>query len=102
LQFTAINTLALIDMPDKFMSGANNLLSVSLQISMSMGVALAAFLLVKAGSFNFITLNQNPLLSVFTAAYIIISVISVLGVVLFLFIPKNAGAFDLSKHSFDI
>ena len=102
LQFTAINTLALIDMPDRLMSGANNLLSVSFQISMSMGVALSAFLLSKAGSFHFIMHKQNPLLTVFMITYIIISVISILGAILFLYIPKNAGNSALSRHSFDM
>jgi MFS family permease len=102
LQFSAINTLALIDMPDNFMSGANNLLSVSFQISMSMGVALSAFLLSKAGSFSFIIHNKNPLLAVFTTSYIIISIISVLGVLLFIYVPKNAGEYALNRHSFDI
>jgi EmrB/QacA subfamily drug resistance transporter len=102
LQFTAINTLTLIDMPDKFMSGANNLLSASFQISMSMGVALSAFLLSKAGAFSFIVHNKNPLLGVFTTSYIIISIISVLGAILFIYVPKNAGEYALNRNAFDI
>jgi MFS family permease len=102
LQFTAINALALIDMPDNLMSGANNLLSVSLQISMSMGVALSAFLLSKAGTFDFVVHEQNPLLAVFTSSYIIISIISALGAFLFIYVPKNAGKSALKRHSFDI
>jgi EmrB/QacA subfamily drug resistance transporter len=102
LQFTAINTLALIDMPDKFMSGANNLLSVSFQISISMGVALSAFLLSKAGALQFIAHRQNSLPAVFTVTYIIVSGISVLGVFLFLYIPKNAGNGAAGLHCVDI
>jgi len=95
LQFTAINTLALIDMPDNQMSGANNMLSVSLQISLSMGVALSAFLISKTGSFSFVLQNQNPLRTAFAATYAFIAFISILGAAFFILIPKNAGTLML-------
>lgn len=91
LQFTAINALALIDVPDKYLSGANNVLSVSFQVSISLGVAIAAVLLAKAGSFGFVHSHQNILLAAFNFTYIAISVISVISALLFLFIPRNAG-----------
>jgi EmrB/QacA subfamily drug resistance transporter len=92
LQYTAINALALIDVPDKLMSGANNMLAVSLQISMSLGVALAAYLLSKTASFSFIASKQNVLVATFALTYIIISVLSVSGSALFMLVPKNAGS----------
>ncbi|AKL98430.1 MFS transporter [Endomicrobium proavitum] len=91
LQFTAINTLALIDVPDKLMSRANNLLSVSFQISISLGVAIAALLLAKTGGIGFVAAKQNVLLEAFHLTYIIVSAISVIGAALFIFIPKSAG-----------
>ncbi|MDR1696387.1 MAG: DHA2 family efflux MFS transporter permease subunit [Endomicrobium sp.] len=96
LQFTAINTLALIDVPNKFMSGANNVLSVSFQISMSLGVALAALLLKKIPHIteSFALFSQNNglgLLSSFRITYIIIGVLSASGALIFLFVPKTAG-----------
>ncbi|MDR1942270.1 MAG: MFS transporter [Endomicrobium sp.] len=91
LQYTAINALALIDVPDKLMSGANNMLAVSLQISMSLGVALAAYLLLKTADFEFISSKQNALGAAFSLTYVVISLLSVSGAALFVLVPKNAG-----------
>jgi len=91
LQFTAINTLSLIDVPDKYMSGANNLLSVILQVAISLGIALAAFLLAQTGSISFVAKQKNILLAVFNMTYIAMGIISLAGLLLFLFIPKDAG-----------
>jgi EmrB/QacA subfamily drug resistance transporter len=46
LQFTAMNTLTLSDLDDEHASGGNSLLSVVMQLSMSLGVAAAASLLL--------------------------------------------------------
>ena len=96
LQFTAINTLALIDVPNKLMSGANNVLSVSFQVSISLGVALAAVLVERAPflmkSFAIVSLNRDiSLLCSFHITYIIIGLLSISGSLIFIFIPKNAG-----------
>ncbi|MCL2484447.1 MAG: MFS transporter [Endomicrobia bacterium] len=86
LQFTAINTLALIDVPDKFMSGANNILAVSFQVSMSLGVALAALLVAFVSQ-----KGGESLLFSFHITYIIVGILSFSCSFLFLFVPKNAG-----------
>ena len=44
MQFTAMNSLTLIDLDGKHASGGNALLSVTMQISASSGVAIAAAL----------------------------------------------------------
>ena len=50
MQFTAMNSLTLIDLDGKHASGGNALLSVTMQISASSGVAIAAALLVSGFS----------------------------------------------------
>lgn len=45
LQFTCMNTLTLIDLPDKDASSGNSLLSVIMQLSVSTSIALATLLL---------------------------------------------------------
>ncbi len=45
LQFSAMNTLTLQDLSPEFASSGNGLLSVVMQLSMSLGVAIAASLL---------------------------------------------------------
>jgi len=42
LQFTGMNTLSLVDLPDAHAADGNSLLSVVMQLSIGMGVALAA------------------------------------------------------------
>jgi MFS family permease len=92
-QFTAVNTLSLIDLPDSMISGGNTLLSVVMQASMAMGVALAAFLLAAVSDFqearNF---RAHELLFTFHLTYLIIGIISVLCCIIFLFIPEDAGS----------
>jgi EmrB/QacA subfamily drug resistance transporter len=92
-QFTVVNTLTLIDLPDNMISGGNTLLSVVMQVSMAMGVAVAAFLLAAAEDFqqsrNF---HAGNLLFTFHATYIIISIISLISSALFIFTPKDAGS----------
>lgn len=48
LRFSAMNTLTLKDLPDRFASSGNSLLSMVMQLSMSLGVSVAGILL---GSF---------------------------------------------------
>ncbi|MDL2216375.1 multidrug transporter subunit MdtD [Desulfovibrio sp. OttesenSCG-928-M14] len=45
LQFTGMNTIALLDLPDSDAGSGNSLLSAVMQLAMSMGVAMAAALL---------------------------------------------------------
>jgi Major Facilitator Superfamily. len=45
LQFTGMNTITLLDLPDTEAGSGNSLLSAVMQLAMSMGVALAAALL---------------------------------------------------------
>ncbi len=57
MQFTVMNSLTLIDLPDSHAAAGNGLLSVVMQISICMGVACAAAILgafsgVQAGDYS--------------------------------------------------
>lgn len=89
MQFTAMNTLTLIDLPEKYESDGNGLLSVVMQISTSFGVAFGAMLL------RLYTPPRSEAalhpLDVFHFAYLVVGVSAVLASLIFAFTPKNAG-----------
>ncbi len=87
LQFTAMNTLTLIDLPPKDAGSGNSMLSVVMQISMSFGVAFAATLL------GFFTGPPgSPLIGAFHYTYICAGVAGVLAALIFTRIPGDAGS----------
>jgi EmrB/QacA subfamily drug resistance transporter len=90
LQFTAMNTVALIDLDENNASGGNSLLSVVVQLSMSFGVASAAALLggFSAGS----TLHGGlSVLAAFQATYLCVGLLSMIGALLFMQLSPQAG-----------
>ncbi|MCL2144835.1 MAG: multidrug transporter subunit MdtD [Endomicrobia bacterium] len=92
-QFTAVTTLSLIDLPDSMISGGNTLSSVVMQVSMAAGVALAAYILAAVGHFQEThSFHAGNLLFTFHSTYIIISIVSLLSVFVFIFVPKDAGS----------
>jgi len=91
LQFTAMNTLALIGLSDEDSSSGNSLLSVVMQLSMSLGVAVAASLMAV-----FLPGGANPaaepeLAAGFSATYLCLGGISVIAALIFLCTPKDFG-----------
>lgn len=78
LQFTAMNTLTLIDLDDRHASSGNSLLSVVVQLSISMGIASAAAML---GGFS--SQEDHDVLSAFQATYASVGLLSMLAAVIF-------------------
>ncbi|MGB4467791.1 MAG: multidrug transporter subunit MdtD [Azovibrio sp.] len=76
LQFTAMNTITLIDLSDTEASSGNGLLSVVVQLSMSLGVAIAAALL---GGFTM----EADVLQAFRLTFLCVGAITVLAAALF-------------------
>ncbi len=89
LQFTAMTTLTLIDLPKAQTSGGNSLLSVVMQVSMSFGISLGAFVLGRFS--NGYAHGSTEMVTAFHWTYLIIGIITVLTTLSFLFTPKNAG-----------
>ncbi|MDO2949984.1 multidrug transporter subunit MdtD [Aeromonas simiae] len=77
LQFSAMNTLTLKDLGPEQASGGNSLLSVVMQLAMSMGIAIAASLL------NLFHGEQETWLPTFHITYVAVGVMSMLAALIF-------------------
>jgi EmrB/QacA subfamily drug resistance transporter len=90
LQFTAMNTLTLGDLDAATASSGNSLLSVVMQLSMSLGVATSsAFLLLYSdGS------GGGELLPAFHATYLSVGVMAALAAFIFYQLRRHEGAAD--------
>lgn len=95
LQFTSINSLAYADIEPRAMSRATSFSSVAQQLSMSAGVAVGALVLE-------FERHGRPVAAVeasdFTTAFIVVGAVSLLSALVFLTLPKEAGA-SLSSHA---
>lgn len=91
IQFTAMNTLTLIDLDRDAASSGNSLLSVVMQLSMSLGIAAAAALLG-----GFVDLQQAPapeqILGGFRMTYLCVGGLSLLAGAIFLQLSAQDGA----------
>jgi len=94
LQFTSLSTLTYADVPPTMMSSASTLASMVQQLSMSLGVSVAALLLHLS-----LHLRGAQVLTTqdFMAAFIVTGVLSVVSAVLFLRLSYDAG-WELSGH----
>ncbi len=89
LQFTSINTIAYADIEPRAMSRATSFASVAQQLSMSAGVAVGALVLE-------IERHGRPETAVqahdFAAAFLVVAAISAASALVFMMLPKEAGA----------
>ncbi|WP_341677546.1 multidrug transporter subunit MdtD [Niveibacterium sp. SC-1] len=93
LQFTVMNTLTLKDLPESQASGGNSLLSVTMQLSMSMGVGIAATLL--SGFLRATNAVGVGGLTVFHPTFVCIGLLGVIASAVFLQLdPRTSGRPD--------
>ena len=95
IQFIAMNTLTLIELPDAQSAQGNSLLSVVMQLAASLAVGTAAVLL---GSFSEGSKAPEQVLFAFRATYICIGIISVLAAAIFLQLKTGEGSLQTSDH----
>lgn len=88
LQFTAMNTVTLIDLDDREASSGNSLLSVVVQLAMGLGVASAAALL---SGFSRELGDSGHVLQAFQATYLCVGVLSMLAAAIFLQLDRQDG-----------
>ena len=96
MQLTGINTLTFADVPDAMKSSATTLHAMSHQLSMSVGIALAALLLSLAA----VARGGRPddlAMFDFQLALVVMAAIAAASVVRFLAIESDAGA-EVSGH----
>jgi len=89
LQFTCINTLAYADIEPARAGRATSLVTVAQQLAVSAGVAIGAF----AVEITLAVRGHDTLQAAdFPPAFIVVSVISALSVLMFIRLPHDAGA----------
>ena len=89
LQFTSINTIAYADVEPNRVSRATALVSVAQQLAVSSGVAVGAMAVQLTVYFR----GGGPLQAAdFPPAFLVVSAISALSVLIFLLLQKEAGA----------
>ncbi|ATA23083.1 multidrug transporter subunit MdtD [Brenneria goodwinii] len=88
IRFSTMNTLTLKDLPDALASGGNSLLSMTMQLSMSLGVSIAGLLL---GMFSqqHMAMGNAETHSVFLYAYLSMAVIIALPALIFSRVPPD-------------
>jgi MFS family permease len=95
LQFTAMNTLTLGDLDDARASSGNSLLSVVMQLSMSLGVAAAGALLAAFATPVVIPIasdvGPSNLVHTFHATYICMGLLSALAAGIFFQLGRREG-----------
>jgi Na+/melibiose symporter-like transporter len=95
LQFTAMNALSYADIDRNDASKATALYTVALQISLSAGVAVSAFILE---SMQALRGSPDILASDFSIAFLLVAGVASFSVLQFLWLGANAGASVLARH----
>ncbi|MBS9724217.1 multidrug transporter subunit MdtD [Stutzerimonas stutzeri] len=100
MQFTAMNTVTLIGLSHADASSGNSLLSVVVQLSMSLGVATAGALL---GGFTVEGAADSEVLHAFQLTFLCVGAMAMLAAALFLQLePRDPGHDDDSRRAVDV
>jgi hypothetical protein len=97
MQFTALSTLAIADVPETRLSGANTLFSMVQQISLSMGIAIGAIVLRAAMELRGVVEVSEPVLADFHMAFVVIGFLPLLAMIDVLGLAREPGA-TISRH----
>ncbi|WP_202304658.1 MFS transporter [Dryocola clanedunensis] len=87
-RFSSMNTLTLKDLPDDLASGGNSMLSMVMQLSMSIGVTVAGMLLGMYGHHQ-LTPDSGVVHTVFLYTYLSMAVIIALPALVFARVPRD-------------
>ena len=87
MQFTALNTIAFADIPQPAMSAANTLFSTAFQLAMGLGVGLGAIALRLGDRLA----GTAGAVAPFRVAFLIVALVSLLGLLDSLRLTANAG-----------
>ena len=89
-QFTAMNTVTLVDLSEEQASSGNSLLSVIMQLSMSMGVAIAAAILSEFTDGIPLT-SAHDVITAFAGTYLCLGFLAAISTVIFIHITPDSG-----------
>ncbi len=90
MRFSSMNTLTLKDLPDELASGGNSLLSMVMQLSMSIGVTVAGSLLGMYGHHQ-LAADSATLHGIFTYTYLSMALVIALPALVFLRVPDDTS-----------
>lgn len=90
MRFSSMNTLTLKDLPDELASSGNSLLSMVMQLAMSIGVTVAGLLLGVFGQ-QHLSVDSGAAHHVFLYAYLSMAVIIALPALLFTRVPNDTS-----------
>jgi EmrB/QacA subfamily drug resistance transporter len=94
LQFTAINTLAMADIPQSRMSQAASFSAIAQQLSLTVGVAIGAMVLHFTIAWSG---NATATASDFPPAFFLVGALAAVSIMFYLPLPANAGA-EVTGH----
>jgi EmrB/QacA subfamily drug resistance transporter len=97
MQFTALNTIAYADVSTAQVSKANGLYTVAQQLSLALGVAIAATVLDLS---QYLRGSDHLEQADFAAAFIVVAVGGLASILLFMRLPQDAGA-SISGHKLE-
>jgi EmrB/QacA subfamily drug resistance transporter len=97
MQFTALNTIAYADVSTAQVSKANGLYTVAQQLSLALGVAIAATVLDLS---QYLRGSDHLVQADFAAAFIVVAVGGLASILLFMRLPQDAGA-SISGHKLE-
>lgn len=95
IQMTSMNTISLADLNSKSASGGNGLLTITQQLSMSLGVSVSALILRSFQNAENLTHNNTE--TAFKYTFISLGVITAISSLIFLNLKKNDGD-NMSGH----
>ncbi len=98
MQFTAMNSVTLIDLDNADSGSGNSLLSVTMQVSATCGVAMAAALLDGFSAAFGETPTQAQLQSVFSSSFVWVGIINIITSLIFTQTPRDTGK-NAIKHA---
>jgi EmrB/QacA subfamily drug resistance transporter len=90
MQYTTVNTLGYVDVPQSLMSAANTLSGTITQLAQAGGIAFAALLLHAAGTVR--GTGATPDIIDFHIAFLLAAALALAATLSFLSLPKAAGA----------
>ncbi|MDR2549312.1 MAG: multidrug transporter subunit MdtD [Desulfobulbus sp.] len=90
IQFTAMNTVTLIDLPTEHAAGGNSILSVVMQIAISFGVSFSALMLsLLVGPVDASHSRSPEVLAAFQTTFMLVGGGSILATLIFYLLPKK-------------
>ena len=99
-QFTAMNSVTLVDLAPEQEGSGNTLLSVIMQLSISLGIAISAALLAGFSGVSSITgIIPDGVIDAFKKTYICLGVIAVFATLIFIGIPSKSGKESTKKNT---